>query len=208
MSKFERWVRKMKIYKYRSNKDPFLLHLLTSGHFWFASWNKQNDPMEGLFSYFTNEMPNWKVDEFVTEKRKLSISCFSASPFIIPMWSHYSNEHRGVCIEVELTDNPRELIKVLPIEYRKKIPFMNSTGRKHDALRVLTSKLNCWKIEEEVRAFIPDSPCEQKIGKITAVYLGIRTSKETESIIAEAIEDTPIKKLRFCANQSKLILDK
>lgn len=35
---------------------------------------------------------------------KFKISCFSESPYLLLMWAHYANEHKGFCIEYEIPD--------------------------------------------------------------------------------------------------------
>ena len=47
-------------------------------------------------------------------RRHMKVSCFSENLHSAPMWSHYSNDHRGYCIEYEINWDVASDLEVLP----------------------------------------------------------------------------------------------
>jgi hypothetical protein len=59
-------------------------------------------------------------DLFSTFREKLGVSCFATDPKSVVMWSHYANQHRGICLEfpcAEMLTN-KSFLKILhPVRY-------------------------------------------------------------------------------------------
>ena len=107
---------------------------------------------------------------------------FSTTWKSVLMWSHYADEHRGICLEFDTGELQHD--RLAPVEYRK--------GRS-----VLASDLYAWKLlgdlEAEKRAFsthfyskapdwryekewrdITDQPCSRGDYRISGIYFGFR----------------------------------
>lgn len=98
---------------------------------------------ETLSQYFPTLQKIYKEETFV--------SCFSEIYDSILMWSHYSNKHRGFCIEYKTGDIP-----FLPVIYTDEI--YDSTNcivakDKKAALNILFHKSDVWNYEKEWRIF-------------------------------------------------------
>lgn len=65
------------------------------------------------------------------------------------MWTHYANENKGCCIEVEVTSKTWER---LDVEYKKTITNLSETTTIEDILKV---KASMWEYEQEVRYLSP-----------------------------------------------------
>ena len=113
----------MKIYKYSPCTEPdHLQAILEDRKFYFSDWRKLNDPMEGFFRYWVKDHTDEEIDLFVNEKDQLGLSCFSLTCNEILMWSNYTDNHKGVCIEVDI-DTGRSLDVTLEVmKYQKRIP--------------------------------------------------------------------------------------
>lgn len=70
-----------KLYKFRSIDSA--LDVLNKG-FWFSSFDKLNDPMEGLFYYYKS---NQVMEQLIHLKRNRGICSFSESLDNPLMWS-------------------------------------------------------------------------------------------------------------------------
>ena len=101
------------------------------------------------------------------------------------MWSHYSTEHRGMCIEfnVPVTDSLHE------INYSPKMPkytlYDLLIQPNPDAvLRLFTTKHEDWHYEKEFRIVLDRGDILHDLpGPITAIVFGLRTPPEDETVV-------------------------
>lgn len=113
----------------------------------------------------------------------------------ILMWSHYAQQHQGICIEFERTSSNilGTLHHTLPVRYSIKAPTINANSYRHATkenqneieLSLVLTKAADWTYEREWRVIkneLADSlqPLDCKIESIT---LGLRTEAETEEFI-------------------------
>lgn len=187
----------MYIYKFRSNADEYLEDILKSEEFYFNDWEEMNDPLEGFFTYYLEEHTNDEISQIYTDKNEYRICCFSKEYKEILLWSHYANNHKGICIEIEVDEESigKEGIFLKDIEYEEKLPELLSKedGKSKDSKILLTKKLKKWEYEEEIRAFYNKSRIEKKrgiklqIGKITRIICGVRFSEDDEEKLKKSI---------------------
>jgi hypothetical protein len=138
---------------------------------------------------------NWppsrnKVDRFQAEYAervsKIGVISFSARWDSVVMWSHYADQHRGVCIEVDSTTFSGS-VGCHPVRYQAERPLINlfrdgMGAHKHAAL----VKNDEWRYEEEWRFTLEGSvksgPIPQAVqfpeGAITAVIIVARARPE------------------------------
>ncbi len=129
------------------------------------------------------------------EIAKRGIYCLTPFPANTLMWSHYADNHRGICIEFG-KDN--DLIsKARPIHYFAEYPALTAKGLRARPLQVVLNKSNEWGYELEWRLIgsrtvpgptymdcqfvrLPD-------GAITAVIVGCENPffDEVAAIVAE-----------------------
>ncbi len=176
----------MKLYKFRSlaNKTEFdeVKRIIKTGEFYFSDWDKMNDPMEGYFTAPSNEEGNSIAKQIVDEKNQYKICSFSNSWQNICMWSRYADNHKGICIEVEVSED-----KVKEITYIEKITEIQELIEKGNenpddlAKEILSRKFKQWKYESEWRMF--GKPGLHEVGKITAVYFGTKCGKYKQDLI-------------------------
>ena len=128
------------------------------------------------------------------ENEKLKISCFSERNDSLLMWSHYANEHKGICIEYDLAE--RDIIRpfLSPVYYSDQI-FKISTFDELTPIKkigALLTKCKDWEYEQEWRY----TPIKQKgidiPNKIDApipkaVYLGTRFDQNSDELKNELI---------------------
>lgn len=147
-------------------------------------------------------------------KDKFKLKCFSEKKDSLLMWSHYSKNHKGFCVEYDLdliNENTKEelilpVCLLFPITYSKKRVFMpnnlhkvflnykkNNNVTKDYFIKYINSflyKSSVWDYEKEWRMFASLADKENKIyfPFIKSVYLGACIDDEAKNklmIIAE-----------------------
>lgn len=142
------------LYKYRSfSSFLHLADILLKNRLYAAPYSDLNDPMEGFYLHSRKG----KIDEDMQraisgakeQLRICSLSRLSGNPL---MWSHYADGHRGVVIGVEVTDKDCE---VRDVTYSERPPKIGLSNYNPNTPRdVLSTKLDAWGYEEEVRVFV------------------------------------------------------
>ena len=98
---------------------------------------------------------NSEINE--TINRTYRFGCFTQSKTNLPMWNHYANGHKGVCLEYDTTEinNIININVLFPVKYVDKLPDGISLMKAQDELRMeyfLMHKLRDWSYENECRS--------------------------------------------------------
>ncbi len=211
-------MKKLKLYKFRgiseksrciSESSDFerVKNILETGKFHLAHWKEFNDPMEGFFSYLRNtNTDNETINHLISYKNQLRICSFSKKNDDIRLWSHYSDCHKGISIEIEV-DLDCYKNKLFKIIYLKNIPDFK-IDRNTEIIHVLKNKVKLWEFEKEYRYI---SECESAaIGNITGVYFGVRCGNSSKNKIQDILTNkipTYNTRIDFDVNKIK-VLDK
>ena len=133
---------------------------------------------------FINEAHNMSAPAFNTifkqsdyyklNNAKRGITCFSKDNANILMWSHYANNHSGVCLGFDIDESDEHLVnffdetknqklfpngkacRLFPIQYVSfdKRPSIDMTNEQESLLKILTCKSDLWQYEQEIRIMI------------------------------------------------------
>jgi hypothetical protein len=167
-----------------------------------------------------NRGPKWDIDDFrlLTDPRVLAanmkgftdfmakfiaerwgIVCLSSAPCSTLMWSHYSDNHRGICLEFRAKGTM--FCAAVKIIYRDEYPKMLLGGNFRDMM--LTVKAKEWDREQEYRLACPlsadvtdvkESPLVMKDGFLEiddllhAVIIGCEMPGEEEKAVRELLK--------------------
>jgi hypothetical protein len=94
-------------------------------------------------------------NQFMIGRRR--IYCLTPDPFSTLMWSHYGDNHRGVCLEFHL-GNP-VFLNAWEIKYASQYPAWVPHKMLDHALAMLLTKSDVWVYEREFRVVAsPDYP--------------------------------------------------
>jgi len=181
-----------KIYKF-SSLNEFARDIIITEKFFFSDWEKMNDPMEGLFQYYKEDHSRQEIVALYTEKNKYGISCFSKNYNEILMWSHYADNHNGICIEVEIDRAlcSKDKIEIKDMEYKKNIQMLlKDDGTTPDVIELLSKKITKWDYEKEIRFFCKNKNSLYKIGKIKSIF--IKKGSNKINLIKEYINNKNI----------------
>lgn len=144
-------------------------------------------------------------------KKKSYVSCFTTTNNNELMWAHYSNSHKGVCIEYEF--NEKEIEKV---SYSEEYPIFSETwingmlniniGNRetfNDSFHLnylqefkekfYLVKSKAWKYEEEYRIIQAKSIKKIEKFQIKSICFGLKTSEEDIKTVIKLLDDLEIK---------------
>lgn len=200
----------MKLYKFRSFENiENMLDIIMNERLYCAPHKDLNDPFEGLFSTikwsgdgtfgscFESPFGSCFGSVFGSSKKNIyrsleelpafdeivRVCSLSSEMSDIRMWSHYAAGHTGLVIEIELEDNP-QLFKV---NYSEGIQtFTKKITKNTKACEILSFKTNHWAYEQKYR-IITDNDFFSITGKITSIYIGIRTKEIHTSLIRHCV---------------------
>lgn len=152
-------------------------------------------------------------------RKEIAVCCFTETFDNLPMWSHYANDYKGICLEYDInelhsymvsainyTDNLVNAMENLtPEEFEKDLPLSMLVA----AVKSVYSKQSQWSYEREWRIVLSaDSEEERYIDMPVpkSIYTGFRLDSEIEKeIIATAREwNITVKKASISPDRYKL----
>lgn len=148
----------MLLYHFRNKKNG--LKILSEKRLKIARINELNDPFELLGCRLVDKDLR---QAFKTMKsgmsEKTGILCFSQNWQSPVQWTHYADNHKGICLGFEVKNE--WLAKVDYVGRRLTCPkYIDQDFMQ----KVLTSKFSHWKYEKEYRGFINLDPAEEQNG--------------------------------------------
>ncbi|EOQ98278.1 PF11185 family protein [Leptospira wolbachii serovar Codice str. CDC] len=219
------------LYKYRELNE-YTERLIFNRELYFSSPNDFNDPFDcqsvtiyrgnyqkwknffsqsGIPAQTSEQLALQNADRDISEDQlPLSstagdinrIFCFSKSNNVIPLWSHYANNHQGLCVSFKVLNDKgaiglqledgqlntgipilNNIIIANRVLYGKKMPqpWLRWQDDPSYIYNFFQNKHNSWKYEEEYRALTLDSYMikHKNIliaakGTIDAIYLGAK----------------------------------
>ncbi|WP_269934580.1 DUF2971 domain-containing protein [Serratia liquefaciens] len=154
------------------------------------------------------ELRSSKFREMYT--KNMSVSCFSKSPFILPMWAHYANNHEGCVIEFEYKNEAKffseyfslgigDLSKILvpfDVNYSKERPRLfdehGRTNSHNTGFYACLTKAKEWEYEQEMRVVTmqPQGIYPFERSQITGVYFGMQIDRNHKKEISRIIDSS------------------
>lgn len=125
--------------------------------------------------------------------QNMGVCCMSATPSDMLMWSHYSNHHRGFCVEYDCSEGTLLRTLAREVRYESKVPSLSAadmTGsNKSEALDSLwLTKAKCWSYEKEWRFMMTEGDKSfQAPSAVLSVIFGARMPEADRILIARAL---------------------
>lgn len=148
-----------------------------------------------LLNKFKNSDSEFKkvYTHVIKEKINASgVTCFSKLYDNNLMWSHYADQHKGVCLEFNASLDYREILEdvevdmIANVSYNRTDKINYNTDKRAAIIDLFTRKSTDWRYEEEVRIVLINKSNILKFNKkfLTGVIFGCRIDKiEKESIL-------------------------
>ena len=169
-----------------------------------------NDPYDTLLlswgNYHNENKQNRRyIDSYVKSMKYFRIRSFTkVDPNILSnvlMWSHYANEHKGMCVEYHFSgdfekNTDSHICRFKNIIYR---PQEDTVSLNCDAINTdlsLLTKLDSWKYENEVRliSYMPDQEGQyipiqlDPNSYVKNIYFGMRCPPSDINLITKIME--------------------
>ncbi len=156
--------------------------------------------IQDVEAYIKTIKLNEYVDRYVStleeQRVKSLVQCYSERNNSVLMWSHYANNHRGVCIGIKVPtfDKQDSSVITLKVNYTRKITpisiFKNPIERGLALAYWTFTKSDVWAYEQEVRTSIDNTDERYKAvdglygflpfdkANIVSLTFGVNTSQE------------------------------
>lgn len=169
---------------------------------------------------FQNRIKEIKKNLNKLIKDSFRVSCFSEINDSILMWSHYAEEHRGICIEYNTSKKSIDDLKgrfLFPVIYTDRIIDLSSMYSNTDKINILRFnlvsiyKFDKWSYEKEWRLVIPNGRMKEegllKFFPISKVFLGSKISDENQKKVIEVCkeDEIPVMKMTIDSNNYKVL---
>jgi hypothetical protein len=190
--------------KHLDDKD-FFSHMNISD-IGIKQWLQTDMVIQEIIRNGFDNMVGEHIKDFARDLVK--ISCFSETPNdkpeSMPMWYHYADKYRGICIEYDMDVFPNHdtrRIYMFPVEYADSIIDVtdyfssdNPLKKSPFGIRVALRKHIDWSYENEWRYITPsDKEVELPFPAISAVYMGHKISESNEKKLYEIAQEQNIK---------------
>ncbi|QEM69493.1 DUF2971 domain-containing protein [Geobacter sp. FeAm09] len=143
-------------------------------------------------AYLTYLLGNRVKEELHSELRKNGVLSLAESWSCPLMWSHYGDQHNGICLGYETTRSSYDLMKKVDYDGTRCIKcsdlvnsYVNdcSTAKERIKDAFFFTKANDWKYEREWR-LISDKPGEESSPfELTEIYFGMRCDHAVKATI-------------------------
>ena len=122
-----------------SESDEPIVRLLKEPviRYFCKKWNLQ-EYAQGMIEYLTKDYSGKvKMQDSV-----MKVACFTEDKKSVLMWAYYGDNHKGICVEYDFTDEEKKN-KMHRVQYRKNRDFHSKNWYKRKAI--------CWNHEAEWR---------------------------------------------------------
>lgn len=117
---------------------------------------------------------------------RLGLTCFTQTNDNLLMWSHYTEDHKGICLEFDYKKDNNFFKPLKKVTYSKAYPIYNYYNDKQNVVgELMLNKSDHWNYENEIRVIKDESQLysfnpESLIG----IYFGARTTdKQIKTIM-------------------------
>lgn len=189
------------LYKYRKFSER-TLDILRKKQLYFPTAEKLNDPFEFEFALTSDRINGLPIDRESMAAAKQSMKQYGVlalgeDPSVVLMWSHYADEHKGLCLGFTRTDTNElgEYDKSYPVIYSAALPTFTPeqlTDPQHVG-KALTTKADYWSYEQEWRMISREGGNAIEFpGDLTSVTFGFRMPdaqrKQVIAILGDSVD--------------------
>lgn len=147
------------------------------------------------------------LDQIQKDTSNVALCSFSLVLEEPLLWAHYANQHKGLCLTYEFTeqflDNPESILGVAPVEYEENSMtkwFVENTPEQENDFKeftleivkkVLTIKSPDWVYEKEVRIIREhEGPFEIEKGHLKQICFGLDTAEPDIDLIRRLVDSS------------------
>lgn len=198
MAEIKIYAKPAQLFRYRpmGTKAAQEIAALRDRYIYCPAFSDMNDPMEG-----THRLSNRFIDNPNSEKsrarvqaalEKMGIASMSEVHDHEPMWAHYADQFKGICIQYSLNRLLKGLdgnTAITRMMYSEQEPvLLNESSNSVDRARLcLSSKTVRWSSEREWRIFRAEKGRAQyaEANAVTKIFLGSRISDHDQELVLD-----------------------
>ncbi|MBX9917460.1 MAG: DUF2971 domain-containing protein [Nitrosomonas sp.] len=139
---------------YHFTPSEFALRALRDRRLKIARINELNDPFEFYAADFSASDTQTKLETFKNQaNERYGVICFSEQYQDPVLWSHYTDNHRGVALVFEIPDDMAMPIDYQPERFKLEINAAIQRGSftESDLTQLISTKFSSWGYEKEIR---------------------------------------------------------
>lgn len=159
--------------------------------------------------------------EFITTR--WGVYCLSPDPCLTLMWSHYSCNHTGICLEFSV--NNSKFVAAQKVHYQKEYPAL-LLHEPESYLKMLLIKSDVWADEEEFRLICPRFTDVKQhplimngnylsigLGDLKLIIVGCQASNESIQVIRSMVnkyahrQHVAVRYARRAPNKYRLVIE-
>src|SRR5260221_9285735 len=126
-------------------------------------------------------------------RERSGVFSFAGDPRSTLMWSHYADDHHGVCLQFERMKDLLTLGHAVRTNYREDLPAVNwIVGFHRDVEQLLLAKHPCWEYEQERRITSIDNrnrDLQFRPDALTGIIFGCPTQKPQMDFIDKLLAE-------------------
>lgn len=183
------------LYKYRSLKNfARFVDILMNNRLFASTYTQLDDAMEGRFIRPVGT-DKALLNKIKNDKENYYICSLTKNPNSSPMWALYADEHRGCCIELEVTSKCWTRVKV---KYTTTMPNIQNSVED-----IITTKSKEWEHQDEIRYIRNVTGKEKRYLhiRIKRVIFGLRVKNDEyrlyEKLIKTINKDIEVTRLKW-----------
>jgi hypothetical protein len=204
-----------KLYRY-VRFDVHSLSILIEKKIWFPSAESLNDPFE--FDFYCPDMhingipiDRTSFEEAKRAMNQMGVLSLSEINNNILMWSHYSDSHKGFCIEFERTDSNEfgNSDHCVPVNYDENLLEIKPLELADSKIvtKILTKKSVLWTYEKEWRIISKTGNQTFDLpGNITGIIFGLKMPIGNCRLVMTILGDT-VRYMHATKNLTKFTID-
>ena len=126
-------------------------------------------------------------------RQRSGVFCFAGDPRSILMWSHYAENHQGVCLQFERMKDFPTLGHAVRVKYGEDLPTVNwIVGFPGNIERMLLAKHPSWEYEKERRITAIENAnryLQLRPDALTGIIFGCKTQKSHMDLIDKLLAE-------------------
>lgn len=194
------FIKNNSLYNYTKINERTIYNIFNE-KLWLSHSNAFNDPVDPVIKNFKDKK---RYDYLLNT---IKIGCLTTNNENTLMWSHYGDEHRGVCIEYDISNVVNDDTIILKVDYNKNIINYAPINCEEEIynteylLNLFSMKSKEWKYEDEYR-ILHYSKNQNEHGvlislPIKSICFGVKTSEDDKKLIYEIIKNKKGNQIKF-----------
>ncbi|ACT48753.1 DUF2971 domain-containing protein [Methylotenera mobilis] len=156
-------------------------------------WKERKKLLDKFMARPRHEWQKISEAAFNSNLQKTGVFSFAGDPRSILMWSHYADNHQGVCLQFEVARHPRIMLEAIPVDYVEDYPVLNWANDTEGQLRdIILAKFKHWDYEKESRIIWQGgakTSTSFKPEALTRIIFGCRADDRVSNIVNDILNE-------------------